>query len=411
MSLIEKVVTQVKRYGISSVTQRVLQNKIYPPLDRLCMGVMKRLTKNKPLQDTIILESHNDFDTNGGGLYRYLIAQGHNRNYRIVWFLRNKKPKNLPENVLAFNMFRPSFRKAYYLCTAKIISIDHVFPPKVRNDQKLFYLTHGPFCLKAVSGKVCMPEGLDYYLCPSKAVAEIHASQLGQDYPNKRELILGFPVHDVLYSQEKGDLHKLTDKAFSKVLLWMPTFRRSKVHLKRIDSKMEQPMGIPIIEDEQSYQALNSALAKENALLIIKIHPMQDLTYVKVKSLSNILVLDGMAMKRFGIDNYRLMKDTDALISDYSSAANDYLHTGKPVAYTMDDAGCFGSGFIVDDVTTMTAGPFIRNQEDFWEFVKQVLSGEDAYREKRQQLLKTIFDYRDGNSAQRLCRFMGIEKE
>ena len=71
--------------------------------------------KSHWLRNTIIIESHNDFDSNGGALYDYLIENGYNSKYKIVWLLRNSKPKNLPNNVVGFNLFKPSLIKEYYL--------------------------------------------------------------------------------------------------------------------------------------------------------------------------------------------------------------------------------------------------------------------------------------------------------
>ena len=46
-----------------------------------------------------------------------------------------------------------------------------------------------------------------------------------------------------------------------------------------------------------------------NALLIIKIHPMQDLSPIKLHYYSNTRVLNGHSVKKLDVDNDRLMKD------------------------------------------------------------------------------------------------------
>ena len=117
----------------------------------------------------------------------------------------------------------------------------------------------------------------------------------------------------------------------------MPTFRKG-ITFEREDSTAIEPLGIPIFKIMDEIQDLNDYLKTNNALLIIKIHPMQDLNSIKIHDYSNIKVLNGYSVKKLGVDNYRLMKDTDALISDYSSAAYDYMHLDRPVGFTMDDA-------------------------------------------------------------------------
>ena len=65
-------------------------------LDCFVMWFAKQIYAKTPLLDTIVLESHNDFDSNGGAFYDYLIKKGYNKKYKIVWMLNNPKPNDLP---------------------------------------------------------------------------------------------------------------------------------------------------------------------------------------------------------------------------------------------------------------------------------------------------------------------------
>ncbi len=410
MNAWNKFTTRVRRYGLSYVCGVILRNKIYYPLDQKTMAIGKKLFGNRRLTDTILLESHNDFDSNGGAFYQYLIRNGYNEKYRIVWLLRNKKPKNLPKNVTGINMFRPSLRKAYYHCTSKYLCSDHVISTKVQEGQIAVYQTHGPVGLKGFKGKIILPaDGLTAVLAPSPFLAPILANEYGIPYPNDLQQILGYPCHDVLYDDTPGDLSKITRQTYRKVILWMPTFRKP-LDFTRNDSTRELPLGIPIFNSMEEVEAFNHRLAQENTLMIVKIHPMQDMTTVKIHSLSNITVLDGVAVKRLGVDNFRLMKDTDAIISDYSSVAYDFLHLDRPIGYTLDDAEDYTAGFIVDDPRSLMAGHLIYDQKQFTAFVEDVLVGNDPYRDARHQLFDKVFACHDGNSSQRLAAFMGLEK-
>lgn len=407
MNIFNKFKTRVQRYGLKFVMGVIIKNKIYRPLDQVVMRISKIIYRNCRLKNTIIIESHNDFDSNGGAFYDFLINHGYNNKYRIVWLLRNKKPKDLPSNVKGYNIFRPNLFKAYYICSAKYLISCHVITEKVKEEQKSFYLTHGAFSLKAFKGNLILPESLDYYLCPSEFVAPIHASQYMLEYPNKKQLILGYPVHDVFYNNVKGDLKNITNKRFNKVILWMPTFRAA-VDFNRNDSSAELPMGIPVIENMEAYEKINKLLQQHNSLLIIKIHPMQDMTRIKIKSLSNIIVLDGVSVKKLGVDNYRLMKDSDALISDYSSTAYDFLHLDRPIAYTLDDEKEYKIGFLVENPKELMAGHIIYSEEDLRLFIMEVIEEKDFYAKQRHELFNKIFKYHDGNSSQRLAEFIGL---
>lgn len=111
-----------------------------------------------------------------------------------------------------------------------------------------------------------------------------------------------------------------------------------------------------------------------NSLLIIKIHPMQDLNDIKVHDYSNIKLLNGKSVKILGVENDRLMKDADALIGDYSSAAYDFMHLDRPVGFTMDDAKEYKLGFFVDNPIELIGGQIIKNVKDYMHFINDVLN-------------------------------------
>ena len=119
-------------------------------------------------------------------------------------------------------------------------------------------------------------------------------------------------------------------------------------------------------------------------------------------------MLDGISVKKLGIDNYRLMKDMDALISDYSSAAYDYLHLNRPIAYTMDDAEDYKVGFLVENPKDYMAGTIIYNYEDLYSFIADVSNDIDDYKEKRKELSDKIWEFHDGKSCERLAKHMNI---
>lgn len=73
---------------------------------------------------------------------------------------------------------------------------------------------------------------------------------------NDKQIILGYPSHDVLYRPGEGDLHRLTRKSYAKVILWLPAFRTNKTG-SRHDPDGELPLGIPLFADMEQYTALN----------------------------------------------------------------------------------------------------------------------------------------------------------
>ena len=62
-------------------------------LELLLEKIVFVFTKHKNLNDVIMIESHNDFDCNGGAFYNYLIKNGYNKKYKLLgWF---EKKRNL----------------------------------------------------------------------------------------------------------------------------------------------------------------------------------------------------------------------------------------------------------------------------------------------------------------------------
>ena len=88
-------------------------------------------------------------------------------------------------------------------------------------------------------------------------LAPILADQYNLSYPNKKQRVLGYPMHDIFYNGGQGDLRKLTNKTYKKVILWMPTFRKS-VDFSRMDSTSELALGVPILKDRESCNELNT---------------------------------------------------------------------------------------------------------------------------------------------------------
>lgn len=400
-----KILLYLKENGIKHALKIIYEYKIDIAIRKI-FGVF---LKNKPLKNIIVIESHNDFDSNGGAFYNYLIKNGYNKKYKIVWLLKHSLTEKLPHNVTSVPLHKPSVRKNYYKWMAKWFTSDNDCSAKLRDDQISIYFGHGGFGLKNCKGFIELPKQLDYVAMPSHYLTEIFSDQLMLKSDDSRLCYIGFPYIDNFYSKEKGDLHKITKESYKKIILWMPTFRKGG-GFKRQDSTVVGKLGIPLINGLDEYNRLNEFLKKNNIFLIIKIHPMQDLSDLKISDMSNIRVLTSITVKELDVDNYRLMKDCDALISDYSSAAYDFLHCNKPIAYDFSDVKNYKLGLVVSDPKELMAGNYISSFDDLIDFIEDIINNKDEYYEKRQDLRSKIFDYYDGNNCKRALDLLKIEK-
>ena len=410
MNKILKTVNRIKEYGIRYVLKMFVYNRIYRPLNCIIQKACNYVFRKTSLKDIIIIESHNDFDCNGGAFYNYLINNGYNNKYIIVWLLKNPNRSKLPYNVVSFDFFRPSFRKSYYISKAKYSCADDRITDKTRPEQVSFYLGHGVGGLKKPGGKIIFPKTLNYILFQSEQYAPIQAAAYGLEFPDKRLIYLGYPSHDVLngrYMDEVKKIKNLTNKEYDYLILWMPTFRKGGGD-GRNDSSKILPLGIPLIETDKDYIKLDDILAKLHIHMIIKIHPMQDISALRIQDTDNISVLTGETVKKLDIDNYRLMTCVDALISDYSGAAFEFLQVNRPMAYVLSDINDYKLGFVVDDINTLMAGDKIYEFNDMIQFLESISNGIDKYNKERIALRDYIYAYHDCNNCKRLVEFMGL---
>ena len=408
MSKIKNAIEEYRQHGPAYVFRHVYNRTI----EILTDAIGKLLFLRIPLKDVIIIESHNDFDCNGGAFYQYLLSRGLNRKYRIVWLIRNKRPEELPENVICLDYDKPSLRKEYYCCVARFLLNDDKFTEKRRNGQICVYCTHGAIALKNTRGLIVVPDYVDYILSPSKWYDPYLCREYSVDYPNERMLHVGFPANDLLFNGTEDECRKIREEHFSKYILWMPTFRSNS--RDRNDSEADFPLGIPLICSREELDKVNEVCRAHDCLLIIKIHPMQlKESYQALEEMSNIAVLDGEKAKACGVDNYRLMRCCDAMISDFSSAPYSFLLLNRPIAFDFSDLASYKLGFNVDksEIEEFTPGEKIYTLDDLIRFVGSVVNEEDRFHEQRSSFLKKAYEYQDGNASRRLAAFLGLTED
>ena len=85
---------------------------------------------------------------------------------------------------------------------------------------------------------------------------------------------------------------------------------------------------------------------------------------------------------------YKFVALTDALLSDYSSIAIDYLIVDRPIAYTLDDFEEYRKtrGFLVEDPRVYMPGYHLYVFDDLKRFILDLFEGKDLYKEQREQM-------------------------
>ena len=368
----------------------------------------------------IIFESSSDFCDNTRALFDYMIENKLNKKYKMVWFVRNdeslKKYNGLYDNVyfkkLKFtpNLFSKTFWKMmYYFSVAEYAFYSHDYIGGEGNrKQRRVFLTHGAAPLKNTKGLFAMAKHHTDIISPSEFTA--YYSAMVYEGAIGRFRLLGYPRNDKLFIYDENINDIIPQGDFKKKIIWMPTFKHINNN-PRNDFGAETQEDISLLTDS-NMKLINEVLQKNNMLLIIKFHPAQNMDYVKMVNLNNIISVTNDDLSEKDINLYSLMGDCDALITDYSSVYFDYLLCDKPMAFELADKDKYekGIGLTFDKPLEYMPGDKIYTINDFIQFLDDVSNNKDNYQEQRRDFTKLCHKNIDSNSSKRIFEFCGFDK-
>lgn len=382
-------------------------SKINNFVKRAIAFFLRRWYRILPAKNYILMESLNDFDCNTGALYDYMLEQGYEEKYTFLWFVQEREKYQNNKHTKHLDINHIKFREYKYLYRAKYAIWDNKPIEKFRKEQINVYLTHGTPCLKDVRGIINIPDHVDYILAPSVFTKEIEKKQFNAY--DKNYMICGHPRNDLLFKPSK-EAEKIIgqQKEYHKLFLWMPTFRKANFSKERNDSTAEYPFGIPLFRSQEDMEKVNTLLQSLQSILLIKMHPGQDLSVISMKSLSHIVLLTAKELEEKNVNLYRLIGQADALISDYSSVVFDYLLLNRPMAFVVDDIKEYKIGFITENPYEFMCGEKIKTLEEFLSFLEKTEAGKDDYLEERKRVGEKINQYQDGKDRKRLIEFLKI---
>ena len=125
----------------------------------------------------------------------------------------------------------------------------------------------------------------------------------------------------------------------------------------------------------------------------------------------HLVLLNNDLLVEKDIQINQLLGWADGLISDYSSAAIDYLLLDRPIGFTLEDVEEYGEsrGFVFDPIRDWIPGAELFSFADFCSFVREIGRGMDSAREKRQRLKKVMHAYGDDQSCRRILQALRIQ--
>ena len=397
----------VRNKGIKGIFY-ALMKRLLEPAHILIYKVCCLLPADKYL---IVFRTQPDFADNGWALWNYLNTCPDYSAYRFVWLVNNcrhfegsKNTKFVPYDTIGL-----CIQAAYYLSRAHYVFFTHYVPPMVNSGRRICVnLCHG--CgYKASKSKYAGESSFRYAMVTSSFFIEPQSKFLGCD--KKKILPLGFPRNDVLlHNIGNSSLNPIVQNLnFKKVILWMPTFRASYT-LKYSENSCDNETGLPVLDNEKAVYEFNEFLEALDVVMILKIHPMQAEKDIFKKKLSHIIFVQDKDLVRRGLQLYQIVGKTDALLTDYSSIAIDYIILDKPMGFVIDDIDNYikDRGFVFDDVLSLMPGDHIVNQSQLRDFATAVLDNRDPHKDWRHSVLNIMYDKVDDGSCRRIAEFLSF---
>ena len=395
MSILEKI----KKHGLIG-SYRIVKTVLCKPIRPIIYSFFRLF----PIKENLIIfESEPDYCDNAWALYRYLRDKGR---YRFVWSVVNPSAfRNTKDTVFVSHVSYGLRIKAYYFyARAKRIVFTHCILSefKKNGNQCLIYLTHG--CpMKAGKGDGLL--SFDYTVSLGNNVSRAQSLFLGCD--EKKIIPLGYSRNDLLiHSVGDGVQNPFSKREANKVVLWMPTFRKS-VQESLSEQMCDTETGLPLFSDTASLKELNAFLEKQRMEVLVKIHHLQADKAVFANQYSHVSFVTDEVIRSKGYQLYEIVGKSDALITDYSSVSFDYLLVDKPIGYVLDDLEFYESdrGFVWDNVKEIMPGHHIYTKEQFYGFLIDICKGEDQYRKKRDEVKAFIHSFPDDKSSERFVSY------
>lgn len=171
---------------------------------------------------------------------------------------------------------------------------------------------------------------------------------------SKNIFITGQPRNDVLFkhiSKEKV-LESLKIDGEKKIILYMPTYRKPSLGENYMDG---------IVRELCNSSALADYLREENAVFLVKLHPLTP--HIDIDNREDFKILDYDSIG----NNQELLALSDVMVTDYSSCFVDFALLNRPVIFYVPDQEKFVSQSegLDDDFFQVSSLNSAKTVEDF----------------------------------------------
>jgi len=386
------------KFNFGLKTKRFLSNTVFKVL-----SIINKIIRHNP--NKVLFYSNVEFRDNNLSLFKYMIDNHYDDKYQIICYSSDYKLIsnyfNL-SNVRFVNLVKCIFT---FFTAGKVFYTFGHLPIEAGKEQEILQIWHGTPLKDVDQGSLLThPIGHRYYtkvLSTSKHFIPMVTRFF--NVPKSSVVVCGMPRNEELF--EPSPQYELGN--YTKLIIWMPTFRKSWRGFAETDNPSQS--SIPIINTSDFVQ-FNSFLQTINVKIIIKLHPAQDLKQYRQLGFDNLVILSHNDFVGKGFDMYRLLVQSDALITDYSSVFFDYLLLDKPIGFTIDDMKSYGNkrGFVMDNPLNYMPGFKISSLDDLKTFCNNLASGKDDFKSERSRVNSLVNDFKDGLFCKRILEIMEI---
>ena len=351
---------------------------------------------------SIIIFSSPDYSDNSRIIYEKLVRYTGDK-YSIVWDVENPQKIKMKHPELKVVRHK-SLKSLWTLCRSKYIIRTHslwggIYVP---GRQIMCYSYHG------MGFKGFEPDiknnyphnSFEHFNVTSEFYAKMFSDALNADID--RFDITGLPRNDYLFEQPKELINLMNLGDYEKIIIWMPTFRESKV-LGRVDGHVNKS-GLPVVTTD-GFRQINEIMQAHNYCLLVKMHQWAAETVSG--NWSNIRIITNSDIPE-PYSLYHLLGLMDVLLTDYSSVSTDFLLLNRPIGYVYDDIEEFRKSryLPLDPIEQYMAGAIINTENQLFEFLDDLEN--DRWANDRERIASIFFKDRDNMSTERYLKAVGL---
>ena len=392
--LLNKIRWFFREYGIARGSLRIATEILYaitvPLYERY---IMHHCSVKK---DLILFVSKPSFSDNSKALYEYMLKSGHFKNNKFVWLVdwdfeivqNYDRTTFIKTTSLYHTGF--TFQAIKYISQSAQLFYTHTSPLKSsrkKDGQLVVNLWHGSGYKKNSSSESAFDAAL--------VSGPIYVKEFSKAWHCNEEKIypIGYPRYDWFCTTSK-DACIYTEQIkrdATKLVMWMPTFRNTGKGIYA-EEKLESSLELPLVAQISDIRKLDNFCRQHHIMLCIKRHASQVIYLVEKEKFTNLVFISNVDFLVNRVNLYAFLSKTDALISDYSSAAVDYMLLNRPIAFVLDDYDEYARtrGFKFEHPLEYMPGHHLYQIADLYNFLDDVRNNVDRFGDARKNLMPSM---------------------